>query len=162
MIPVGKYPAVALPETAVFSTTPTTGSDYLEVVFRVTGDGPQKGEEMKKSFWLTPAAKEYAIADLRACGCTFPGGDITDLAGLGTKEVEIVVQKQKPKEGEVESKYNEIRFINDPNAPRKAATPIAADKKEALRARLRADVLASEAAAAGKGGQAPATGKAPF
>lgn len=140
-LPVGTYRAVAVPESAQFGATPTTGSEFLEVAFRVIDDGPEKGKEMPRSFWLTPKAQEYAIADLRVCGCTFPGGDITDMSGLGTKEVEIVVQKQKPKDGEVESKYTEIRFINDPHAPRRHVPAIGDDKKAALRDRLRAAVL---------------------
>lgn len=137
---IGTYPAVALPDTAQFGETPGTHAEFLEVVFRVI-DGPEKGSEMKKTFWLTPKAQDYAIKDLRACGCLFPGGDITNLEGLGMKDVEIVVQKQKPKDGEVESKYTEIRFINDPNAPRRQVPTIAADKKQALRDRLRGAIL---------------------
>lgn len=145
-LPVGNYPAVAIPESAQWGETPTTKSEFVEITFRVT-DGPHKGEEKSKSFWFTPKAMEYAIADLRACGCTFPGGDVTNLTGLGTREVEIVVQKQKPKEGELESKYTEIRFINDPNAPRRQVPAIGEDKKQALRDRLRGAILDAQAKA---------------
>lgn len=145
-LPVGTYPAVAIPESAQFGETPGTHAEFLEILFRVT-DGPYKGDEMKRTFWLTPKAEKYSIADLRTCGCTFPGGDITNLVGLGMKDVEIVVQKQKPKDGEVESKYTEIRFINDPNAPRRHVPTIAEDKKQALRDRLRAAILEQKAEA---------------
>ncbi len=144
-LPIGKYMAVALPESATEGETPNTGTPFIEINFRVTSED-HHDEEMKKTFWLTEKASEYVVAELRACGCTFPGGDITNLEGLGTREVELVVQRQKPKPGEMESRFTEIRFINDPNAPR-GAKPIADDKKQALREKLRAAVMEAKAKA---------------
>lgn len=146
-LPIGNYKAVALAETAEFSETPTTKTPYLEVTFRVLDDGEHKDKEMRKTFFLSDKAAKYAIPELRVCGCTFPGGDITNLEGLGTREVEIVVQKQKPKEGETDSKYTEIRFINDPNRKREVV-PIDEAKKSDLKSKLRGAILATEEASA--------------
>ena len=139
-LPVGKYMAVALIESATDGETPNTGTPFIEVTFRVTSED-HRDVEMKRSFWLSDKAREYSIADLRTCGCTFPGGDIFNYEGLGSKEVEIVVQKQKPKAGEDESRFTEIRFINDPNKPRGVLPALDVDRKQAIRDAMRAAVL---------------------
>jgi hypothetical protein len=145
-LPIGKFRAVAINDSAIEGTTPN-GSPFVEVTFRVIEEGEHKGKEMRKSFYLTGGAIEFSMKDLRTCGCTFPGGDVFNYAGLGTREVEIVVQKQKPKPGETESRFNEIRFINDPHRQRDVPQMDAA-KKEELRRALRGAVLASAAESA--------------
>lgn len=153
---VGKYIAIAKSaEHGQLNNDKQT--PYVEILFEVI-EGEQKGATMSQRFFLSPNARTYTIDNLNNCGCTFPGGDIFSLEGLGTKRVEIVVQKQKPKPGETESKYHEIRFVNDPDGPRGAPPkPLDDARKAALREEMRGAVLAKQPQ-----GAPAATGKAPF
>lgn len=153
-LPIGKYFAVAIPEESSFGVLDNDKqTPFVEVAFRVI-EGEHKDETMSQKFFLSENAAKYTIPSLKTCGCVFPGGDVMDLTGLGSRRVELVIQKQKPKPGEDESKFVEIRFINDPDAPRGAGggKPIDDSRKADLRVRLRG--LALEATA----GMAPAPG----
>lgn len=140
-LPVGKYFAVAVMDESSFGELDNQNrTPYVEVGFRVI-EGEHKGAVMHQRFFLSEAAAKYTIQNLRNAGAVFPGGAIDDLTGLGTKRCEIVVQQQKPKPGETESKYVEIRFVNDPDAAGKSAAPLTDKARNDLRQRLRAQVL---------------------
>lgn len=142
-LPVGKYFAVAVMDESFFGELDNQNrTPYVQVGFRVI-EGPHKDEIMSQRFFLSEGAAKYTIASLRNAGAVFPGGAIDDLTGLGTKRCEIVVQPQKPKPGETESKYVEIRFVNDPDASSSGgkAAPLTDKARNDLRQRLRAQVL---------------------
>jgi len=140
-LPVGKYFAVAVADESFFGELDNQNrTPYVEVAFRVI-EGEHKDEIMSQRFFLSEAAAKYTIRNLQAAGAVFPGGAIDDLSGLGTKRCEIVVQPQKPKPGETESKYVEIRFVNDPDARSATSAPLSDKTRMDLRSRLRAQVL---------------------
>lgn len=141
-LPVGKYFACAVAEESSFGELDNQNrTPFVEVAFRVI-EGEHKNETMRQRFFLSEGAAKYTIANLRNAGCVFPGGAIDDLSGLGTKRVEIVVQQQKPRAGETESKYVEIRFVNDPDAASaKGAASLSDRTRMDLRNRLRSQVL---------------------
>lgn len=140
-LPVGKYFAVGLLDESFFGELDNERrTPYVEVAFKVI-EGDLKGETMRQRFFLSENAAKYTIQNLKNAGAEFPGGAIDDLSGLGTKRCEIVVQPQKPRPGESESRFVEIRFVNDPDAAPKAAAPLTDKSRMDLRARLRAQVL---------------------
>lgn len=140
-LPVGKYFAAAVLDESFFGELDNQNrTPYVEVAFKVI-EGEHKGEVMRQRFFLSENAAPYTIKNLRNAGAEFPGGAIDDLTGLGTKRCEIVVQQQRPKPGETESKFVEIRFVNDPDAAPAKAAPLTDKARMDLRARLRAQVL---------------------
>lgn len=144
-LPIGNYIALARSATdGVLDNQNQT--PFVEVLFEVI-DGEKKGETMSQRFFLTDAALKYTTANLINCGCPEPW---KSYAGLGTKKVEIVVQKQKPKPGQTVSKYHEIRFVNDPDRAPKEAKPVAADRLAEIRKKMAAAAPAAAAAASGK------------
>lgn len=153
-LPVGNYIAIARSATegALDNQNQTP---FVEVLFEVI-EGEKKGETMSQRFFLTDAALKYTTQNLINCGCPEPW---KSYAGLGTKRVEIVVQKQRPKPGETESKYHEIRFVNDPDRAPKPAKPVAQDRLAAIREKMRA---AAAATPAGTPAAPAAAGKTPF
>jgi hypothetical protein len=91
MIAQGKYRARAV--GGDFGKTPNTGTDFVKVTF-VIADGPHKSEHVAWNGWFGPNSTERTIESLKSCGCTFPGNDITNLAGIDSKDVEIVVEHE--------------------------------------------------------------------
>ncbi len=89
MIAQGKYRAQAT--HAEFGESPTKGTPFIRVAFQIL-DGAHQGDRISWDGWVTDRTRERVVDSLRSCGCTFPGDDITDLTGLGTQEVEIVVE----------------------------------------------------------------------
>jgi hypothetical protein len=152
-LPVGNYIAIARSATdgALDNDAQTP---FVEIAFEVI-EGEQKGQTMTQRFFLTDAALKYTTANLQNCGCPEPWNSY---AGIGTKRVEIVVQKQKPKAGQAESKYVEIRFVNDPDRAPKVAKPVEQDRLAAIRQKMKAAADQAKAAAS----PTPTTGKAPF
>lgn len=56
-------------------------------------EGDSEGRQFDWQGYLTDAAAERTVQSLRLAGCTFPGDDFTNLAGLGSKVVEIQVEQ---------------------------------------------------------------------
>lgn len=67
------------------------GTPFVEVIFEVQ-DGPSKGQRFPWQGYITEATRERTLQSLRFCGCTFPGDDPTNLAGINTNMVEIQVE----------------------------------------------------------------------
>lgn len=150
-LPVGNY--IALARSAQDGALDNQNqTPFVEILFEVI-EGEKKGETMSQRFFLTDAALKYTTANLQVCGCPEPWRSYD---GLGTRKVEIVVQKQKPKPGEAESKYHEIRFVNDPDHAPKPAKPVAADRLAEIRKKMAAAAKPAEAA------KPTGTGRTPF
>ena len=149
-LPVGSHIAIArsAQDGALDNANQTP---FVEVLFEVI-EGEHKGQTMSQRFFLTDAALKYTTANLVACGCVAPWKNYD---GIGTKRVEIVVQKQKPRPGEEESKYVEIRFVNVPDRAPKAAKPVAEDRLMAIREKMKLAAELAEQPAAAPGGKAP-------
>lgn len=77
----------------------TKGTPYISAVFEVLDDaGKPKldagGDKITFEYqgYLTEKTIENVCKQLRTAGCTFPGNDVTNGAGFGSKTVEIQVE----------------------------------------------------------------------
>ncbi len=81
---------------------------------------------------------EYSIADLIRCG--WDGRDLGELRGLGTKEVELVIEHEPDDSGEMRAN---VRWINTPGE-RGNAKKADASKARQLSTAMRGRVLAAQ------------------
>jgi len=65
---------------------------FVSVIYEVT-DGPGTSKQFEWQGYFSEATHERTVESLRRSGCTFPGDDVTNLSGLGSKEVEIQVEQ---------------------------------------------------------------------
>ncbi len=134
LLPEGKYRAKAV--GADFGVN-ENGKDYCFVGFEITA-GTHKDKTI--GAWLyfsTDENKERSIESLRNCGCTFPNGDITDSTGLGSREVELVVEHDEYN-GKVRAK---VKWINKVAGVGKDS--MRPDERRAFSAKMRGLVLAT-------------------
>lgn len=82
-----------------YAKTPKTGTAYVSVIFGcIEEDGKPKlggdGEQLKYEYkgWMTDKAAQNTFVAIRRAGCTFPNSDPANLAGLGSKTVEIEIE----------------------------------------------------------------------
>lgn len=87
------------------------------VVFNITQDGPQKGQLIEWTGWLTDAAKGRTGESLVLCGY-----DGTDPATIGKNEVLLVVAHEDytpdataTNPNPVAQKRAKVQWVNDPN-----------------------------------------------
>lgn len=102
----GKYPARATGEYE-WGMSPN-GHDFVWINFDLeeVEDGEQ--QSIGAYVYFSDASAARAIESLRACGCTFPANDITNLEGLGSKPVQLVIEPDTY-EGKTKPK---VRWIN--------------------------------------------------
>lgn len=149
MIDAGRHTARATgPEDAEFGQSPN-GTDYLYVLFKLKG-GSQDGQSIGAYFYFSEAAQEKAIEGLRNAGCTFPGGDVTNLAGLGSKDVSLVVEHEEY-EGKTKAK---VKWVNKVGGVKEDQV-LDQSERSALKSRMRG-VLAAMGAAGPKAEPEPA------
>jgi hypothetical protein len=87
------------------------GTDFARVAFTIIG-GPHDGASIAGDLWFGENSTTRSIESLTACGCTFPGDDITNLAGIDTNEVEIVVEHETyEKDGETKT-VAKVAWVN--------------------------------------------------
>lgn len=96
-----------------FGKTTKMGTEYVSVIFGcLTEDGKPllggDGEQLKYEYkgWLTDKAAQNTFTSLRRCGCTFPNDDAANLAGIGSKIVEIEI--------EVDDYGPKVKWVNEP------------------------------------------------
>jgi hypothetical protein len=90
--------------------------------------------------YFSEKAWERTVESLRHCG--WQGADLTDLSGLGDKEVELVIEDEEY-DGKVRPK---VRWINKPGAMSIKA-PLAGDRAKAFAAQMKDRIKALDAAA---------------
>lgn len=144
----GTYLATAT--KAEFGVSKNKGSEYIRVYFAT-----ETGESISWDGYFSEKAVERTIESLRLCGCGFPSDDITNLEGLGSRQVEIVVENEEY-QGKL---YPRVRWVNEPGAVG-IAKPLEEPAKKALRAKTKGLVAASRVAAGVKPAQ-PARPAAP-
>ena len=105
MLNAGKHTARAV--SATFGKSSKKGTDGVTVTFEVeVGNGIV--EQIDWAGWFTETTAQRTIESLQHCGCTFPNGDITDLTGLGSQEVELVVENEQITDAHGVVKYDEF------------------------------------------------------
>ena len=86
MIPYGTYRAIALDGHLGFTSK---GNEQIVVRFVIT-EGPQKEQSIQWFGFFSDACFDRTIQSLRHCG--WKGDDVSDLTGIDTHEVDIVVE----------------------------------------------------------------------
>lgn len=124
-----------------------TGSPFIMVSF------PVKNEDGTERFlawrgYFTEKTTERTIESLRFMG--FEGDDLTNLVGLDTLEVDLVVEDE-----EYEGKtYERVQFINKPRGPA-VKKPLEGQKLGAFAAQMKAAFRAHDAEQGKRTGAAP-------
>lgn len=106
MLAEGRYPARAAEWQLGFAGN---GTEQVAVVFRLLEEEHQ-GRTITWFGFLTPDAAELTIKALITCGWT--GLDMSDLSGLDTNDVELVVEHETY-QGKTSAK---VRWINRPGS----------------------------------------------
>lgn len=129
-----------------FSADPSgNGTPRVSVEFEVT-DGPERGQSIWWDGWLTDKAQERTCESLVHAGWT--GADFETLPGLGTKDVDLVVEEEEWPVGSG-TKRAKVKWVNDPGRVRHtegAGLAGYADRMQALAMGLAAKKPAAAAA----------------
>jgi hypothetical protein len=104
-----------------------SGKPFVAVTYECL-TGTNTGESITCQHYLSPGALERTIKALRASG--WAGSSVRDLAGMGSLEVEIVIELEEY-EGK---KYPRVRWVNAPGAS--AIKPIDAGRLQVLDAEV--------------------------
>lgn len=122
-IPAGVY--LARPAgSGFFGAIETTGTEYVDVTMTIL-EGADEGGTVRFRGFLSEKASARTVEALRNMGCIFPGADIFNLEGLGSRDVRITVQHN-------ENGYAEVRFVDDPSKTRGGSVD-----KDAVRSRMK-------------------------
>jgi hypothetical protein len=88
------------------------GTDFVRINFKIL-DGEFAGRIVVWDGYFTDNTTDRSIEALQYCGCTFPGGDITNLAGIDANDVSIVVEHNPFKDEQgVEKTYARVAWVN--------------------------------------------------
>jgi hypothetical protein len=149
LIPEGTY--VGRVESAEFKTSSKNGTDYFGCVCVVTEsseftgkDGKThntKGTRLQWNGWLNSEDNiQKNLQTMRGAGCTFLNDDYTDVAGVGTKDVLLVVQTERGEgqdaNGNPYPDKSRVAFINE-IARDTVGVAMSADKKKVLAEKMK-------------------------
>lgn len=109
-----KMMAKADPTTAAFTKSSQKGTMAIECMMVVEPGEPCAGERVKWTGYFSERTKERTVESMKYLGCTFPGGKITDLTGLGSIAAQIDVEQEMNQHGQ--PKGYRVAWVNDPNA----------------------------------------------
>jgi hypothetical protein len=93
LIPDGEYAGLLLSGKLIVSTK--KGTQGYECIGQITEDGPYKGKKLIWHGWMGPDSSTRSMQALIDSGCTFPNDDTTNLDGIGSKEVVLVVGSEE-------------------------------------------------------------------
>jgi hypothetical protein len=113
-IEAGKYRAKADATTAQWTKSSQKGTRAIEMMFVVEPGENCAGERVKWTGYFTQSTQERTVESMQYAGCTFASGKITDLAGLGSQVVQIVVEIEVSQSGA--PKGPRVAWVNDANA----------------------------------------------
>lgn len=143
MIEEGTYAARAL--TGALGYT-NGGKEQVAVQFALLDEqGAETGERITWYGYFTEKTQERTLRALRTAG--WAGTDISQLDGLGSRDVELVV-KHEEYNGKWAAK---VAWVNEPGSGGLALSePMPADKAKAFANRIKGDVVALDRANGGK------------
>lgn len=158
----GHYKARALEGDFGFAGT---GTKQVAVGFEIIDDDA-RGERVTWYGFFTPNTAERTIESLRHCGCVFPHDCLDDLTGLGSAEVELVLEDEPTDRGDVKSR---VRWVNRIGGGVALQTRMNDAEKRAFSDEMRGYVAASrppgqsaaQAAPASRANAAPQNRQAP-
>lgn len=130
---------LARPDTTAQFGTSKNGKDECVIAFTIL-DGPNTGERISAYLYFsTDAGMARSIESMRYCGCTFPGEDITNLEGLGSRDVQLVIE-QEDWDGKTRAK---VKYINSGTPI--VANPMGAGERQSFKDRMRGQLLSLKA-----------------
>jgi hypothetical protein len=150
MIEEGTYRAKATGHK--FGKT-SKGTEQVFVEFTVT-EGDCQGQRLAWYGYFTEKTTERTLDSLEYCG--WDGDSLTDLRGLGSQEVDLVVEHEEADDGRV---YARVKWVNRVGGGvKEEMTPA---EVQALNARLKGLRMARKQKRANQGGGSDAYGGAP-
>lgn len=163
MIPENNYQAKARKELCDFGESKEKKTTYVKVVFDIQA-GEFAGQSLAWEGYFTEKASERTIQSLKYCGCTFPGNDITNLEGVDTNTVEIVVKHESWTDDQGNEKTRaRIAFVNGGQRGISPEQQLDAAKKAAFAAKMRGTVaLVNKGSGASNGTQKSTSDNIPF
>jgi hypothetical protein len=135
MINEGKYKARA---TDAKLGVAQTGNDTVAVAFELL-DHP--GEHITWYGYFTEKTVDRTMESLRYCG--WQGDDVSDLTGISSNEVEIVIEHEEDREGKTRARVKWVNRAGSSKAQLKNEMNDA--QKKAFAARMKGAALASRA-----------------
>ena len=163
MIEKGKYKARAA-AYADFGTS-DKGSDFVRVTFTLSEGQAHAGEQIGWSGFFTDKTQERTIQSLRYCGCTFPGGDITNIEGIDRNEVQLLIEHEDYEDRNGEMKTGaRVAWVNSLVGGIKEEQRMSETQRRSFAARMKGLVVASAGASKGATPNrppAPRSGPAP-
>ncbi len=89
------------------------GNEFVQVTFKIL-EGADEGKHVSWWGYFTKEGNSAkSVEALRYCGCTFPDDDITNLEGLGSEEVSIVIEHEEW-DGKVRAR---VKWVNSLTGP---------------------------------------------
>lgn len=139
MIEAGKYKARAVGPNDVQFGTSKNGNEQVAVLFAFTEDA-LLGQHITWIGAFAPGkATEITIKALRNCG--WAGADLTDMSGIDSEEVELVVVEEADDKGNPRTR---VQWVNKPGSGKiEFQSPLAGDGLKAFAARMKGTLLAS-------------------
>jgi len=105
LVPAGIQVVKCLAGTAVFGKA-STGTEQIGIQCEIT-KGKYKGRTLNWYGAMTEKALDRTLEQLALAGCTFPGGNLKNLAGLGSTEFECQVEhSEHPETGDLQSRIS--------------------------------------------------------
>lgn len=147
MLPKGFYRARAT--GGEFGVTPTKGTDFVRVAFRVV-EGQHAGGFASWDGYFTENTTKRTVESLKHCGCTFPDNDVTNLTGIDSQDVSIEVEHEtyQTKEGETKTRAR-VAWVNSLSGGVNPEHQMDAGHKAAFAAKMKGVVLSVKAGKAG-------------
>ncbi len=84
----------------------STGSEQVYIDFEIAS-GPHAGKRIPAYLYFTEKTADRTLESLEYCG--WDGGSLKELKGLGSKEVELVIELEKRQDG---NEYLRVKWIN--------------------------------------------------
>jgi hypothetical protein len=138
----GQFEAKALkpktPEEAVGRLNNDNATPYVFLTFQITA-GEFTGKRVNWKGWLTDNARERTIESLSFCGARMADGDFTDLDGVDSNAVQIVVDEREYNSKQI----SEVQFVNRIGGVR-VENQVGKSALDRLREQCRAAVLKSK------------------
>lgn len=126
MIPAGNYRAQALDGHLGYTLK---GNEQIVIRFEIV-EGPQKDQSIVWYGFFSDACFNRTIQSLRHCG--WKGDDVSDLTGIDTREVDIVVEHSEYK-GKVTPT---VRWVNQAGGGAGMSPTQASDFAESIKSRI--------------------------
>jgi hypothetical protein len=147
MLPEGKHVARATGQHEWGQSD--KGTDFLWLQFKLKG---AEDETIGAYLYFSEAAAARSIESLRHCGCTFPDNDVTNLDGLTSRDVQLVIEHEEW-DGAMRAKVKWINALAGVREEQKMSPAAKAGFKQ----RMKGALLASKSSAPPSDGAGPSS-----